>query len=153
MTCDHGPARVAQQYRGAVRSRGAIACGLVLATITAGCSSPGSPTSWPLPTIPIQSPVATTLSWLAAVNDPNMPLALAHFVPADRKMMEWSSSAPSFRHLRCSLQARGATTAEVHCAFDEINDPDTGMSNTSFWDIYLRREASGRWLIDNYGQG
>jgi hypothetical protein len=28
-----------------------------------------------------------------------------------------------------------------------------GMSNTSFWDVYLQQESSGRWLINNYGQG
>jgi hypothetical protein len=41
----------------------------------------------------------------------------------------------------------------VRCAFDDINDPDLSMSNTSFWDVYLQRKSSGRWLIDNYGQG
>lgn len=82
-----------------------------------------------------------------------MPLALAHFVPADRGMMQWKSWGPPFMDLHCSLRVAGATTAMVHCAFDEINDPDMGMSNTSFWDVHLQRDASGRWLIDNYGQG
>jgi hypothetical protein len=82
-----------------------------------------------------------------------MSLALAHFVPADRKMMQWSSWGPPFTHLRCSLRGGGATTAVVYCTFDEINDPDMGMSNTSFWNVYLQRESSGRWLITNYGQG
>jgi hypothetical protein len=107
--------------------------------------------SGPPPTIAIQSPVATTLSWFAAVNDQDMPLALAHFVPADREMMEWSSWGPPFVHLHCSLQSKVATNAVVYCTFKVINDFD--MSNVSTWDVYLQREFSGRWLINNYGQG
>ena len=106
-----------------------------------------------LPTIAIQSPVATTLSWFSAVNDQNMPLALAHFAPSARGQMEWSSWGPPFTHLHCSLQSKAAANAHVYCTFADINDPDTGMSNISFWTVYLQRRSSGRWLINNYGQG
>ena len=41
----------------------------------------------------------------------------------------------------------------MDCTYAEINDPSTGMSNQDFWDVYLQREPSGRWLINNYGQG
>ena len=107
----------------------------------------------PVPTIAIQSPVATTLSWFSAINDQNKPLTLAHFVPADREMMEWSAWGPPFVRTRCSLRSGVATNTVVHCTFDDINDPGTGMSNVSYWDVYLQREHSGRWLINNYGQG
>jgi hypothetical protein len=82
-----------------------------------------------------------------------MPLALAHFVPADREMMEWSSWGPPFTHLHCRLQSEVAASAVVGCNFAEINDPDTGMSNVSGWNVYLQQDSSGRWLINNYGQG
>jgi hypothetical protein len=107
----------------------------------------------PLPKIAVQRPVATTLSWFSAVNAQNKGLALAHFVPADREMMEWSSWGPPFTHLRCSLQSGSASAAVVSCTFADINDPDAGMSNVSSWSVYLQRESSGRWLINNYGQG
>lgn len=113
----------------------------------AGCSSA------PPPPIAIQSPVATTLSWFQAVNEHNKPLALEHFVRADQGMMEWSSWGPPFSDLHCHLQSGDAKGANVYCSFATINDPDTGMSNTSFWNVYLQRQPSGRWLIDSYGQG
>jgi hypothetical protein len=106
----------------------------------------------PLPTISVQPPVATTLSWFSAVNSQDMPLALAHFVPADRGMMEWSQWGPPFNNLHCSLSSEVAKDAHVLCTFDKINDPETGMSNTSFWSVYLQQEPSGRWLINSYGQ-
>jgi hypothetical protein len=96
--------------------------------------------------------VATTLSWFSAVDAQNKPLALAHFVPADRQMMEWSSWGPPFDHTGCSLQAAVAASAVVYCTFDDVNDAGTGMSNVSRWDVYLQRDRSG-WLINNYGQG
>ena len=45
------------------------------------------------PTIAVQLPVRTTEAWFAAVNAQDMPLAQAHFVPADRDQMNWSSWA------------------------------------------------------------
>jgi hypothetical protein len=109
--------------------------------------------SAPLRTIAVQSPVASTLSWLSAIEDQNKPMALAHFVPADRQMMEWSSWGPPFTHTHCSLEARDGTNAVVYCIFDDINDAGIGMSNVSWWSVSLQREPSGRWLINNYGQG
>ena len=92
------------------------------------------------------------MSWFRAVNSRNKPLALAHFVPADRGQMEWSGWVPSFNHLHCSLSSGTANAARVICTFDDINDPQAGMSNTTFWSVYLQREPSGRWLINGYGQ-
>lgn len=102
-------------------------------------------------TIAVQSPVATTLSWFAAVNAHDKALALAHFVPADRDMMEWSAWGPGFTHLQCSLRSGSATSADVHCTFDPIYDANAGMSGDSFWDVYLQREPGQPWLINNYG--
>jgi hypothetical protein len=151
------PERVAPLERG--RPRWSTLMGLAaLVVVIAGGSgalwaslTPGR--SAHLPTIAVRSPVATTLSWFSAVNDQNKPLALAHFVPADRQMMEWSSLGPPFVRTRCSLHSASTRNAVVYCTFDDINDPGTGMSNVSFWNVYLQREPSGRWLINNYGQG
>ena len=101
----------------------------------------------------VQSPVKTTIEWFKAVNDRNALLALAHFAAPQRDQMEWSSWGPPFTHLHCSRQSESAKEAEVYCTYAEINDPRTGMSNQNFWDVYLQREPSGRWLINNYGQG
>jgi hypothetical protein len=119
------------------------------------CAACGS-LSWrtgKVPAIPVQPPVATTLSWFAAVNAHKQSLALAHFVPAHRQMMEWSSWPPPFRHLQCTLMSGSATNSQVRCTFDEITDPSSGMSNTNFWDVSLQRHPPGPWLINNYGQG
>jgi hypothetical protein len=95
----------------------------------------------------------TTLSWFSAINSHNKQLALEHFVPADRGMMEWSFWGPPFTHLHCSLTSGNASNADVYCTFATINDPAVGMSNESFWSVSLRRVHAGPWLIDNYGQG
>ena len=113
----------------------------------AGCGTSASPP------IAIQSPVATTLSWFQAVNDHNMPLAQEHFVAADRDMMNWSSWGPPFKDLHCRLESGTASSANVHCTFSPITDANSGLSGDSFWNVYLQREPSGRWLINNYGQG
>jgi hypothetical protein len=68
--------------------------------------------------------------------------------------MEWSSWPLPFRRLHCSLLSpTSATSADVNCSFAVINDPDAGMSNLSFWNVSLEKNASGRWLITAYGQG
>lgn len=66
--------------------------------------------------------------------------------------MEWSQWGPPFTHLHCSQSSDTATRAHVYCTFDKINDPGTGMSNVSFWSVYMQRDASGPWLISGYGQ-
>lgn len=116
------------------------------------CGS-GSSHGSAVPAIAVESPVATALSWFAAVNARDKPLALAHFAPADRGMMEWSSWGPPFRHLQCAQRSGSATSALVTCTVDKIDDPDVGMSNTTFWAVSLQRQPPGPWLINNYGQG
>ena len=117
------------------------------------CSSGPASYSGPLPQIQVQSPVETTVAWFKAVDDQNAPLALAHFAAAERDQMEWSQWGPPFRDLHCKLQSGTAASAVVYCSFAMINDPDTGMSNTSFWTVDLQHEPSGQWLINSYGQG
>lgn len=132
---------------------GAFASLVGVALSLTACSSGPSSYSGPLPQIQVQSPVETTIGWFKAVDDRDAPLALAHFAAAARDQMKWSSWGPSFTHLHCSPQSESAKEAEVYCRYAEINDPGTGMSNQDFWDVYLQREPSGRWLINNYGQG
>ena len=132
---------------------GAFAFLVGVALSLTACSSGPASYSGPLPQIQVQSPVETTIGWFKAVDDRNAPLALAHFAAAVRDQMKWSSWGPPFTHLHCSPQSESAKEAEVDCTYAEINDPSTGMSNQDFWDVYLQREPSGRWLINNYGQG
>jgi hypothetical protein len=106
----------------------------------------------PHPKIAIQSPVRTTEAWFAAVNAQNMPLAQAHFAPADRDQMDWSSWGQPFTHLHCSLTSRSQRSAGVNCTFSPQTDPSSGMSGDDFWTVDLVREPSGRWLITGYGQ-
>ena len=130
--------------------RRVIACISALAAMGVGLAACGS--SPPTP-IAVQSPVATTLSWFRAVNAHDMPTAQAHFAPGSRDMMNWSQWGPPFTQLHCALQTASTTVAVVHCSFAPITDADTGMDNESFWNVYLQREPSGLWLINNYGQG
>jgi hypothetical protein len=93
------------------------------------------------------------LSWFKALNSHDMTTAQAHFTAASHDMMDWSDWAPPFTHLHCRLASGSANTAVVHCSFAPITDADAGMDNESFWNVYLQRQASGHWLINNYGQG
>ncbi len=73
--------------------------------------------------------------------------------PADRELVTSPSWTVTFNDLRCSLGSRSGSSADVHCNFADITDPNAGMSNVSFWNFTLHREPSGRWLITSYGQG
>jgi hypothetical protein len=125
-----------------------VVASVVVATLAIRSHEKGS-----TPKIAVQSPVNSTLSWFAAINAHDKPLALAHFVPANRDMMEWSYWGVPFKGLHCSLMNRSTSRASVYCKFNNINDANMGMSNVSFWTVALQREPSGRWLINNYGQG
>jgi hypothetical protein len=125
-----------------------IVVGVALATLSIRSLEDGQSQG-----VAIQSPVATTLSWFASINAHDKPLAIAHFVPADRDMMEWTYWGMPFTGLHCSLMHRSTLRASVYCKFNVINDPNMGMGNVSFWSVSLQREPSGRWLINNYGQG
>ena len=132
----------------------ALALLLGLTVSLSACSSGPSSYSGPLPQIEVQSPVKTTIAWFKALNNHNAPQALAHFADGERRQMEWAQWGPPFVRLHCSLQTQTTgNQAEVNCTFNDINDAAAGMSNVSFWNVYLQREPSGRWLINNYGQG
>jgi len=130
-----------------------IVLGVVIAAVAFITLAIRSLENGPAPKIAIQPPVATTLSWFASINAHDKPLAVAHFVPVDRDMMDWSNWGVPFKGLHCSLMNRSTSRASVYCKFDDINNANMGMSNVSFWTVSLQRESSGRWLINNYGQG
>jgi hypothetical protein len=100
-----------------------------------------------------QSPLSATYAWFASVNAHDMPDAQAHFAPADRDQMNWSSWGQPFTDLHCSLWKHSQSSAVVNCSFATQNDPDSGMSNVDGWSVFLTHEVSGRWLITTYGQG
>jgi hypothetical protein len=101
------------------------------------------------------SPKAAALSWFAAVNQKNREAALAHFEPRAAAMADWSggpSAWPTFSSVKCNSDGHSAGQVRVSCTFAESDAPAVGNPD-SFWDVYLRRQPDGRWLIDNYGQG
>jgi hypothetical protein len=103
-----------------------------------------------------QSPEQATLSWFSAINHKDRGAALAHFTTAAANQMGWgtwdTSAWPTFSALHCRQLSRSATTAAVYCTFKESQAPSVGNPD-SFWTVYLQRQADGRWLITNYGQG
>jgi hypothetical protein len=122
---------------------------LVFGVALVGCSS----ASRSLPHVAVQPPINTALSWFRSINEHNMPLALAHFVPKDRQQMEWSDfGSASFSEIRCQLVSQEKTTSEVDCTF-HVPNPSPDMRGVTFWDIYMQREPPGPWLINAYGQG
>jgi hypothetical protein len=119
---------------------------LVLAVAVGGCSSPPTP----VPTIPIQSPVDTSYAWFQALNDDNLPVALAHLTPA-AAAGGWSDFGQvTFSHVSCQLSTSTATSAEVHCSFVTHNPP-VELENVDFWNIDMQREGDGPWLISDWG--
>jgi hypothetical protein len=105
-----------------------------------------------------QSPEQATLSWFSAINHKDLAAVLAHFTTAAANQMgsswtNWDTSAwPTFSALPCRQLSRSVTTASVYCTFKESQAPSVGNPD-SFWTVYLQRQADGRWLITNYGQG
>ena len=103
-----------------------------------------------------RSPEQATLSWFYAINHKDKADAVAHFTRAAAGQMNWgegdTSTWPVFSALRCKPANRDTVTASVYCAFSESRAPSVGNPDT-FWTVYLQRQPSGRWLIDNYGQG
>jgi len=149
-----------------MRARAAL---IVCAGAVAGCggSSPGTtasltsspgPGRYAVPAVAVyQSPVQATLSWFFAINHKDKAAAVAHFAPAAAYQMAWASqwqpsAWPTFSALRCRQVTRRATAAWVFCTFDESQAPAVGNPD-SFWTVELHRQADGRWLITDYGQG
>ena len=102
-----------------------------------------------LPQVPVQPPVAATVSWFDALNTCNMPLINAHMVPAKRG--RWNCIDP-FTHLHCVPDSQTGSPASVRCTFDPQNDPRVGNTGDTFWSVYLELSSSGRWLVTDWGQ-
>ena len=150
----------------ATRGVTAAAALIVGACTVAGCSSSaGSAVSSPpshttgrasVTAALYQSPEQATLSWFFAINHKDKAAAIAHFEPAAADQMNWgngnTSTWATFTALHCKQVSRTATTASVHCTFNESQAPSVGNPD-SFWNVYLHRQPDGRWLITGYGQG
>ena len=134
------------------------AAGAVLAAVlvTAGCSAGEaagvSPSAF-------DSPTTATLSWFAAVNHKDRSASLAHFETGSAEIADWGtgpSSWPTFSAVECKdgteATSDRTTGARIHCTFRESDAPSVGQPS-SWWDVYLRRQQDGRWLIYSYGQG
>lgn len=132
---------------------GAVA---VVATLAAGGCSAGQAAG--VPPSAFDSPTTATLSWLAAVNRKDRPAALAHFESGSARMGDWGtgpSTWPTFYSVECKDQPATPSPVNdvrVHCDFHESDAAAAGQPS-SWWNVYLRRQTDGRWLIYSYGQG
>jgi len=102
------------------------------------------------------TPLAATGSWFAAINDKNLRAAQDHFIPSAKDMMNWgdgdTSTWSTFTKLRCRTLFESGNAASVYCSFDESPSSSEGNPD-SWWTVSLQRTTSGKWLINNYGQG
>lgn len=130
-----------------------VTVGLLLpAGCSAGQAAGASPSAF-------DSPTTAALSWFAAVNHKDRAAALAHFEPAAARIGDWGTgpaSWPTFSSVACKDETEPTSDptreARVHCDFHESDAPAVGQPST-WWDVYLHRQADGRWLISGYGQG
>jgi hypothetical protein len=106
------------------------------------------------PKIAVESPVATVRSWFGAINAGDKPLAVAHFVPADQPMMDWSDfGSVRFQDLVCNSLTQTTNAALVRCSF-EVPNPPPDLAGDTFWTVSLsRQQSNGPWLISDYGTG
>ena len=102
-----------------------------------------------LPQVPIQAPVAASVSWFTAINVCDIPSINARMTPAKRGT--WTCIDP-FTHVHCLPESQSASTAAVRCTFDPQNDPRVGNTGDTFWSVYLERSKSGHWLVTDWGQ-
>lgn len=129
-----------------------LAAVLAVAGCAAGQTQGASPSAFDTPT-------AAAVSWFAAVNRKDRAAALAHFTPGSTRTGDWGTGPatwPTFASVECKDETEGAGDAtgdaRVHCDFRESGAPSAGQPS-SWWDVYLRRQPDGRWLIYAYGQG
>ena len=108
------------------------------------------------PSANLSSPLAATESWFKSINKKDLGAAQEHFVPSERFMMDWgggdTATWSTFTKLRCKTLRQTGQTAVVYCSFSESPSSSEGNPD-SFWTISLTHTTSGRWLINNYGQG
>jgi hypothetical protein len=123
------------------------ATGVVAGFFVAGCGS-GS-----LPRVAVLSPGETALAWFKAIDDHDMALAKAHFVPASREEMSWSDfDSVSFSNVQCALRSQAVTTAVLRCTFTPHAPAGDQVLLDFYWTVYMQRQGSGPWLITDYGQ-
>lgn len=133
-----------------------IASVLVVATLATAACSAGEATD--VSPSAFDSPTTAARSWFAAVNRKDRPAALAHFEPASARIGDWGagpSTWPTFSSVACKGETETSSPAgdaRVRCSFHESDAPAAGQPS-SWWDVYLRRQPDGRWLISSYGQG
>ena len=141
-----------------------LAVPLLVALLLAGCGGSSAPAH-----IAVKSPEATALAWFSAINAHNMPLAVAHFAPADRGQMAWSDfDSVTFSNVQCALQSEtqseskrlfathsssSQASASVMCTFTPHVPSGNQVEHDGFWTVYLHKVSSGPWLITSYGTG
>lgn len=146
------PKRVIR-FRGDFMRSGITKALIAVALLTGGCASGATPAGTSVSAF--DTPTTATLSWFAAVNHKDLQAALAHFEADSAHMADWSggpSSWPTFSSVQCQPESETKSDARVSCTFQESDAPAVGNPD-SWWDVYLRQQEDGRWLIDNYGQG
>ncbi len=135
-----------------MRSRATAATAVALLMVGGCASSPGSAG---VSVSAFDSPTSAALSWFSAINHKDQHASLAHFETDAAPMAQWGdgpSSWPTFSSLDCKGASQTAGDAKVTCTFKESDAPSVGQPDT-WWDIYLRQQSDGRWLIYSYGQG
>jgi hypothetical protein len=126
---------------------------LVGASVLAACGS--TPATIDSSNVGV-TPLALAQSWFKSINIKDLSAARGDFVPSARSMMDWgggdTSTWSTFTKLHCKTLQESGRNAAVYCSFDESPSPSEGNPD-SFWTISMQRSESGRWLINNYGQG
>ena len=134
-----------------------IALGVVLSSgaFLAACGS-GGIAAKAEPSAIFSSPLAATQSWFESINTKDLTAAQQHFVQSDRFMMNWgggdTATWSTFTKLQCKTLSETGRTATTYCSFTESPSSSEGNPD-SFWTVTLEHANSGRWLINNYGQG
>lgn len=102
-----------------------------------------------------QTPQQAALAWFTAINQKDQSRVVAAFTANAGARLAWTTNPPptwaTFSSISCTPQDQSATTASVRCTFTESQAPAVGNPD-SFWTISFQRQT-GKWLIDNYGQG
>lgn len=147
MIFDHGPLQGARlAVLGVMLGSGAL---------LAACGS-GGMAAKTNPSTNFSSPLAATQSWFESINTKDLGAARQHFVPSERFMMDWrggdTATWSTFTKLQCKTLSKTGQAASVYCSFNESPSSSEGNPDT-FWTISLTQTTSGRWLINNYGQG
>jgi hypothetical protein len=137
--------------------------GLIGLGLLGGCGlgNSGSPAA-SYPDCPVGStcaalaePSGTVAAWFDAINARDVVAAKSLFEPSSADQTDWVATAPknAFNDVGCREVGRPtSTTAAFHCTFEEAPGNWSGNRDT-FWNIYLQKASSEKWLISGYGQG